>query len=70
MSERDSRVADDVSAAGRPVADTPLRAERGLSCDWCREGESIPTVFKGTQKIPLIRGKRNIDAGLRAVTAV
>jgi len=30
---------------------------------WCREGESIPTIFKGIVKIPLMLANRNIDAG-------
>jgi hypothetical protein len=37
---------------------------------WCREGESIPTIFKGIVKIPPILAKCNIDAGLGAVIPV
>jgi len=34
---------------------------------WCREGESIPTVFKGIVKITPILANCNIGAGLRVV---
>jgi hypothetical protein len=37
---------------------------------WCREGESIPAILKGTVKIPPIQAKCNIDAGLHGVFLV
>lgn len=36
--------------------------------EWCWEGESIPTVFKGIVKITSILAKCNIDAGLRTIS--
>jgi len=34
---------------------------------WCREGESIPTVFKGIVKITPILAKCNVDEGLPTI---
>jgi len=34
---------------------------------WCREGESIPAIFKGIAKISPILANCNIGAGLRVV---
>jgi hypothetical protein len=41
-----------------------------FSNSWCREGESIPTVLKGTVKIPPVQTKCNIDAGLGVSSVV
>jgi hypothetical protein len=38
-----------------------------FSPGWCREGESIPTIFKGVVKISPIFTNCNIGAGLRVV---
>jgi hypothetical protein len=48
----------------------PRRSLKTKGNLWCREGESIPTIFKGIVKIPPILAKCNIDAGLGAVIPV
>jgi hypothetical protein len=50
------RIADE-NAAGEI-----LSAAKDPRNYWCREGESIPAIFKGIVKIPSIVAKRNTDA--------
>jgi hypothetical protein len=44
-----------------------LQTNKNTSISWCREGESIPPIFKGIVKIPPIVANCNADAGLRVV---
>jgi hypothetical protein len=40
-----------------------------MGLGWCREGESIPAIFKGIVKVQRMLANCNIDAGLHVMLA-